>query len=201
MPFTITTVYTGIYPESTTSETEETPEVVDDQQVNDDPNSEETEEESTEESSIKFAIAHIGTTRSALLYGVEVSCQNGFEANPEADFYVFSNPKAAKMFVHELNADFDWEGHGYQIGGAPMDSTIPGHYIVTYGRATYDTNFKKMPLGITGCRYSDHPKPFATNTEIGFGKNRTYLTVVVVFNQGTQVTDEHAVIRGIFENS
>ena len=202
MPFTITTVYTGIYPESTaTTDTDDTTEVVDDQQSNDVSDSEESTEETSEESSVKFAIAHLGTTRSALLYGVEVSCQNGFEANPNADIYVFNNPKAAKAFVHDLNSDFDWAAHGFRTGCSDMDTEIPGHYIVTYGRASYDSNFKKMPLGITGCRYSDHPKPFTTNTDLGFGKGKTYLTVVVVFNQGDQVTDNNAIIRGIFENA
>lgn len=191
MPFTITTTYTGVHAANTVGE-------------------------GNDQKTPKFAVAQIKTTRSALLYGIEVSCQSGFDSDPEADIYVFNNPRAAKNFVDGISSTFDWKkGYctndarvtdsdslkGYNLGTAVFDDAIPGAYVVTYGRAPFDSNFTGMPLSIAGCRYSDHPKPFSTKTEPGYGRDSTYLTVVVVFNQGDQVEDDNTLIRGIFENA
>lgn len=197
MPFNITSTVTALY-QATPSESED-------------------QQESA--SSSLFGIAQIKTTQYATLYGIEVSCQNGFSDDPLADIYVFNNPGAAKAFVESIAAEapaaseeeseaseettddyFDWDSSMLQEGSADYDSTIPGMYIVTYGRPTFNTAFKNVPvLGISGCSYCDHPKPFFTNTEKGFAKRQAYLTVVVVFNNADNITDKSILIRGIFE--
>ena len=203
MPFNITSTVTALYQANSTAPS----------------NSGDTESQESGSSAL-FGIAQIKTTQYATLYGIEVSCQNGFTSDPSANIYVFNNPAAAKAFVETIAVEapvsseetesseettanyFDWDSSTLQDGSAEYDETIPGMYLVTYGHPVFDTHFDKVQvLGISGCAYCDHPKPFFTNTERGFAKRQAYLTVVVVFNEADNITDNSVLIRGIFETS
>ena len=149
--------------------------------------------------SVKLAVAQPNTTQRASLYGVEVSCQNGFSADPQLDIYVFNNPLAAKAFIESLGASLSEEQESFRLGTfLDWDETTPGRYIVTAQRAAFPENRCALePLSIPGCSYSGDPNPFVTDTE-GNKYPRAdsgYLTIVAVFNTPANITDDYAFIR------
>lgn len=146
--------------------------------------------------SVKFAVAQPNTTQFALLYSVEVSCQNGFSADPEADIFVFSNPKAAEAFVKTLKSDFSWDSPLRTIEDTAYNSNQPGRYLITAQRAAFPANYiAKTPIGIPGCAWAKNPQPFTTNTSANPYSGASYLTIVIVFRSPDAVSDSNINVR------
>lgn len=148
------------------------------------------------------AVAQVNTTQQALLYGVEVTCKNGFRTgqtvnDPSLDIIVFTNPQAAKQYVEELGAT--WDDDLRLSSEENFNDSYPQTYILTAQRAKCPEDYVTGPIGISGSNYAEEPIPFVVNLENEY-VNRSYLTIVAVFNDVTAITsnnelDEDVCIR------
>lgn len=148
---------------------------------------------------VKLAVAQPTTTQRASLYGVEVSCQSGFSADPELDIYVFNNPLAAKDFIESYGQTLAEDQGSLKLGAyAYYDETTPGRYVITAQRAEFPAvPLKLAPLGIPGCAYMHDPNPFYTDTEkdVYPRVDSGFLTIVAVFNAAANLPDDYVFIR------
>lgn len=137
-----------------------------------------------------IAIAEVNTTQQASLYSVEVSCKNGFSTNPDLDILVFSNPNAAKDYVESLK--FEWDP---ELRLSPEECYHSEHsdaYVITARKVPeLPDDYITGPIGITANRYSEEPLPFIINLADEY-INRSYLTIVAVFNEPSAVVEEHS---------
>ncbi len=157
------------------------------------------------QSKVKFAIAQPPVTTISLLYGVEVSAPSGFTDDPQLDIHVFNNPRAAEDFVKTLVSDFSFKDKGLSMPDVLYDKTLTGLYYVTAQRAVYHEEVPNAPVGISGCSYSDHAKPFITNTASDFSLPTagSFLNVVAVINNTSAIDDddETVLIKTITESA
>ena len=158
--------------------------------------------------SYKIAVAQPRATQQALLYGVEISCQSGFSEDPEADIYVFNNPKAAEDFITTLTStEYSFEENKLKADKElNFYKKFPGQHLVTAQRGKFNDGIEDASLavvGIAGSHYCTDAIPYVTDIDpYGYPTAReSYLTVVIVINNDQAVSDTDILVKTILMHS